>query len=82
MKTIGDLMALWPKPSTAVFARDIGITRKHAQTMKERGSIPVAYWPGVVAAAKTRKLEGVTLDLLVQLCARSAPAAEPIEVRP
>jgi hypothetical protein len=63
MRTIDDLMKLWP--TVAEFARDIGIKPTHAQTMRVRGSIPVEYWPNILAAAKTRNLPGITADTLI-----------------
>lgn len=65
MRTVDDLMRLWP--TVAEFARDIGIKPTHAQTMRVRGSIPVEYWPNILAAAKTRNLRGVTADALMTL---------------
>jgi hypothetical protein len=58
-------MNLWP--TVAEFARDIGIKPTHAQTMRVRGSIPVEYWPNILAAAKARKLGGITADALMKL---------------
>jgi hypothetical protein len=55
--TIADIMGLWP--TDAEFAREAStetarITPKHATMMKARNSIPVDYWPGVIAAAAAR----------------------------
>jgi hypothetical protein len=55
--TVADIMGLWPSDSQ--FAREAStvvakITPNHAATMKMRNSIPVNYWPGIVAAAAVR----------------------------
>ena len=64
-KTVSDLIDLWPDPKVANFGRDIGTTVEHAATIKRRNSIPVQYWPNVVAGAKARKITGINYDALV-----------------
>ena len=64
-KTVSDLIDLWPDPKIANFGRDIGTTVEHAATIKRRNSIPVQYWPDVVAGAKARKIVGINYDSLV-----------------
>lgn len=46
--------------------------------MLQRGSIPVRYWPRLLAKAEADKIEGVTYDALV--AAHAAPAADLREV--
>lgn len=64
------IIELWPEPSAPTFGRDIGITPKHAQTMKDRDSIPDLYWDRVVIAAAERGIQGVTLRKLQELSKR------------
>ena len=50
----------------AEFGRAVGISTEHAATMRRRKSIPVHYWPPLVAAADK---QGVALsyEVLVEL---------------
>ena len=48
-------------------AEAIGISPIHAQTMKTRRSIPTAYWPALVKAAKKKAIPGITLEKLLDL---------------
>lgn len=65
MRTLDDLMGLWP--SVSEFGRDIGIKPSHAQTIRVRGSIPVEYWPAIIKAASERGFKGVTAERLMAL---------------
>jgi len=56
----------------ASFGEAIGIPSFHAQTMKQRGSIPPAYWARTVKAAQERAVDGVTLERLAQLAEAKA----------
>lgn len=62
IRSIDELAGLWP--SHADFARESGIKPSHFQTMRTRGSIPVDFWPGIVAAGTERGFEGVTYEAL------------------
>lgn len=65
MITVSQIIASWP--SAEVFADDLGLKwRSHARVMKIRGSIPSAYWPKVVAAAKKRGFPGITFETLAK----------------
>lgn len=82
--------------STVAFSVDrivdaIGVTalarrlgHKNASTVsswKIRGSIPVAYWPRVIEAAREQGDTTVTLEALAAACGGySAPAAPPEQV--
>jgi len=86
VKTVADVMARWP--SDAEFARSSGILPKHAQTMKTRGSIPPAYWMGIVQAAQRDQIKGITTDVLAAIAKARADQArakrstlEPAEAR-
>lgn len=63
MSDFVSIISMWP--SVKEFADDIGVPRTHAHTMKARRSIPVRYWPAVVAAAKKRGLS-VTYERLAK----------------
>lgn len=75
-QTLADLIALWADDDTRAttnFATEIGITRKHAQTMKDRGSLPPEHWPATIEAAKRRRIKGVTTELLFRLYTSERP---------
>lgn len=46
--------------------RAIGVAPSTASEMKRRASIPVDYWPKLVAAAPDHGVEGLTNDKLVE----------------
>lgn len=57
-------------------AEVIGVKPFHAQTMKTRGSIPLAYWPALIKAAEERGIQGVTYESLTMMAAnRKGPAS-------
>lgn len=64
-KTVAALMDRWP--TTAEFARDIGIKPTHAQTIRVRGRLPVEYWQRVIDAAAERGIRGVTAAFLLEI---------------
>jgi hypothetical protein len=65
-KKVIKLIEMWP--SNREFAEDIGLKNiSHCRTMKVRGRIPRAYWYPLVAAAKRRKLKGVTIQYLEEI---------------
>jgi hypothetical protein len=49
----------------------IGKSTEHAASMRRRGSIPVDYWPPLVAAAASRKVEGLTFEALTRMHVKS-----------
>lgn len=51
------------------FGLALGISRKHAATMKTRGSIPPEYWERLVAEAAARGIAGITLEALAKIAA-------------
>lgn len=58
-----DILDLWP--SAGDLAADLGLKNgSHVRTMKTRGRIPRAYWHDMAAAAKKRKMVGVTIDAI------------------
>lgn len=70
MRSFDDVFAKFGGP--ARFAEAIGIPAFHAQTMKQRGSIPPGYWARTVAAAKAARIGGITLDALAEIAAAKA----------
>lgn len=62
-ETVPSLINLWP--SLAVFAADAGVSYEAAKQMRRRGSIPVGYWPAIIAAADTRGIDGVSSETLM-----------------
>jgi len=65
MKSIGELFDIWP--SMADMGRDLDLPYPTVAAWKQRGSIPVAYWRGIIAAARSRGHRDVNGDLLVAL---------------
>lgn len=51
----------------APFGDAIGIPDSHARAMKARGSIPDGYWLKTVEQARSRGIEGVTLESFAAL---------------
>ncbi|WP_172822725.1 carph-isopro domain-containing protein [Paramagnetospirillum marisnigri] len=68
MKTFADIIALWG--TATALAADIGETGLNVRAWRNRNSIPASRWLDVIAAAKRRGIEGVTLDVLARLAAR------------
>ena len=67
MKTFRDIIAAWPKPSLKTFADDLGIRYGTVQLMNFRCSIGPRHWPAVEAAARRRKIKGVTVALMADM---------------
>lgn len=61
--------------SLSDFASDIGVAYGTAKAMRRRGSIPVAYWPALIAAAKERGIEDITYKSLVEAHVAKTEAA-------
>jgi hypothetical protein len=77
METFSDIIGSFGGP--AKFAEAINIKGFHAQSMKERDSIPPAYWADTVSAALQRDIEGVTLEKLADLAKAKRPQSEPAQ---
>jgi hypothetical protein len=58
----------------AKFSEAVGISRMHAGVMKNRDSIPPAYWPRIVAAAAMAG-KPITYETLAQIAARKQQVA-------
>lgn len=70
--TVPKILDLWP--SLADFARDVLIGYEAAKQMRRRGSIPVKYWPAMIAAADRRGKKLTEKALVEAHCAQ--PAAD------
>ena len=64
-KTIAALIAAFGGASE--FARVIDKIPSTASEMKRSGSIRVAYWPKIIAAAAERGISGVSSETLMQM---------------
>lgn len=58
MKRVADIFAAFNGPAS--LARAIGVRTEHATLMKRRNSIPIRYWPALIAEAKRR---GIALNV-------------------
>jgi hypothetical protein len=72
VKDFADLIGSWPKDgertSIQTFAADIGVKYVHAARMRCRNSVPLDYWPRILAAASKRRVgKWLTLELLARL---------------
>lgn len=59
---VSEILSLWP--DVRALADDIGRPYDTVFAWKRRGSVPVEYWPAIVASARTRNLpvtEGMLL---------------------
>jgi len=63
------------------FAKDIGVTRKHAYGMWLRDSIPIWYWGYLVKNAHKRGYHEITRDLLYELADDKALTPKPQRMR-
>ncbi len=72
MMTLSSIFDVFGGP--AEVGRAIGVSTEHATTMRRRGSIPVRYWPSLLAEARDRSITLSEADLVA---IHAAPAAEP-----
>lgn len=52
----------------------LGVKPSAASEMRRRKSIPVKYWPRLIAACRVRKIRGVTAESLVSIHAEAEAA--------
>jgi len=64
MKSVDDVFSLLG--GVTVVGRIIGKRAEHAGVMKTRGSIPVSYWPALIAAAKKYGVPEITSDSVMR----------------
>jgi hypothetical protein len=69
METLPALFTAFGGP--AKVGQAIGVSTEHAASMKRRNSIPVGYWPQLIAAARERRITGITYESLTHLHAGS-----------
>lgn len=60
---------------TLALAQECGVADGTPVVWKHRDKIPDHFWLGTVAAAKIKKVKGVTLELLAELAKRKREAA-------
>ena len=72
MKTVPDIIDHLTLP---VVAMGLNVGYSTASEMKRRASIPVKYWPDLVALCKQKRIKGVNYDLLVTLHSEKGAAA-------
>lgn len=80
MERFDQIIRLWPEPSAATLARDIGRPQSRVRAWRFRDSIPAEAWPDIVAAAVDRRIAGVTYEVLAAIARRKTGApARPVE---
>ena len=57
-------------------AEAAGVTPSHARVFRARKSIPVDYWPSIIASARDK---GIAIDERVLVRVHTAPRQEPSE---
>jgi hypothetical protein len=65
MRSVEDVFEAFGGPSKV--GQAVGVSTEHAAAMKRRGSIPVAYWPALIATARERRISGITYEALALL---------------
>ena len=70
MKSVEDIFVALG--GTGAVARLLDVGHSTASEMRRRGSIPVRYWPRLVAVAAEREVKGITNDALVHMHASAA----------
>lgn len=73
MNTVTEIFDEMGGPTS--FARALGLKPSAASEMKRRNSIPVAYWPELIRAAKTKR-KRLTYEQLVEAHQKPAASAE------
>jgi hypothetical protein len=73
MISIRELIESWPRQS--LLAGDLGVPASTVANWKNRGTIPPAYWAGIVASARAHGVSGVTADKLMWLHAEAKETA-------
>lgn len=72
MRTVPDLIAAFGGPTA--FSKVIGKRPSTASEMKRNCSIPVDYWPAIIAAAAEKGMKDVSADLLMRIHADAPPS--------
>ena len=72
--TVSALISAWP--TIGEFAADIGCGYEAARQMRRRERIAPSHWPQVIAAAKMRGVDVITVEWLAERWIRGAVAAQ------
>lgn len=72
-----EVIDLWP--SMSEFADAVGEAYGTVKAMRRRNSIPVNYWPRLIADAERRNFQGVTYEALTLMHASRKESGEPAE---
>ena len=70
IRTFTQVIGLFGYP--AVLAAKCGVSNETVRAWRRRG-IPGYYWVAIAKAAKARRIEGITVELLAQIASRDAP---------
>lgn len=70
MQSVSHIFQTLGGPTRVARMLDVGFTT--ASEMKRRGSIPVKYWPRLVAACSSQGIEGITYERLVEIHTEAA----------
>jgi hypothetical protein len=65
MRSVSNLFETLGGPTKVATFLDVGVTT--ASEMKRRGSIPVKYWPRLVAACEQHGIDGLNYERLVAM---------------
>lgn len=79
MRTLDGLFVSFNGP--AKVGQALGISTEHAAAMKRRKSIPVDYWPQLIAAARAESIRGVTYESLALMHAKPKRGSARAEAR-
>jgi hypothetical protein len=70
MQSVSNIFETLGGPTRVAKMLDVGFTT--ASEMKRRGSIPVKYWPRLVAACESQGIDGITYERLVEIHTEAA----------
>ncbi len=74
MHSFSDIINAWPEPAPVTLATDLGEEPATIRQCRLRDALPPHYWRRAVAAARRRRLRGVTLQKLAEIAERKAAA--------
>jgi hypothetical protein len=70
MQSVSTIFETLGGPTRVARILDVGFST--ASEMKRRGSIPVKYWPQLVAACESQGIEGINYQRLVEIHTEAA----------
>lgn len=68
MEDFRAIIVKWP--DLDALAADAGAGKEAVKKWKRRNTIPAEYWAGLIQAAETRGIQGVTADVLATIARR------------